>query len=939
MSKKMRRLRYSALTSVSALVCASVWLPIDAQADPLEYKTLDFGSNETFLTGIRADNIVGNYAIPGDSPNTGGILYRSDTEVWSAYPTETGDGVNFPGAISASPYGPSFGSQGGILRVVGSYKTSESNPDDLAYLYDSAATPGEELTTLQYPVSGVKFTIAHSNFGNTVVGNYDTNIATGNAFIYDIPTGAYTTLVLPESITGPGGAVSTTAYGVWGDKIAGGFGNGPLGEPGFETGYIYDMSDGTATAYSHSDYVFTHFEGITGDGKGGYIMVADLIDASGDLQAAVLHVDENGVETWTLLDVPGAMVTSANSAHQGKVIGIYTDADGVHGYEVVVPGIYAPAASNATLLTSNTPGSIVLGVDLSKEGYDILNDGTVQANGASSIGIQSGTYGVVYNNGGVEVTGPDSAGVEMQGKFGVLLNGGTIFAAPGSDAIRAGDTAEGSLAVNYGVIDGRIDFMAGPYARFENSGLIYISAEGAGTIHEFSGVFAQTATGGLGLRIGGDQNDSVSVEGAVRLAGTIAPIFYPGDLANSYRIMTATNEVTGTFETLETYGLASFVAPSLAYSDTAVDLELTSRMALVGGLSANQHAVGDGLDNAFNRGGGIPDGLNAALFGLSEGQLPLALNAVSGEIYASQQSVLINEALFAREAMLDRLREDTLDDQDAAVWAQGLGIWSEFDGNGNVSDISSAYGGIFAGVDIGVGERYTIGVAAGYSRSSTEIDDLMSSADTQTGLIGAYAGAEFGLFNLRGGGSYAFSSIDVNRTIFFPGFMDRTSSGYNANTGQIFGEIGYDATVGGIPIEPYAGLAWAHLGTDGFAETGGSAALTSSGSSSSIGYSTLGVRFSTDHVLSNGMKVSPHFSAAWQHAFSDVTPYAELALANTWGSAFTISGAPLARNAALLEAGLDFELGASSSLGLSYFGQVSDDLVSTAVRADFRWQF
>ena len=30
------------------------------------------------------------------------------------------------------------------------------------------------------------FTIAHSTFGHQVVGDYDTDLATGNAFIYDI---------------------------------------------------------------------------------------------------------------------------------------------------------------------------------------------------------------------------------------------------------------------------------------------------------------------------------------------------------------------------------------------------------------------------------------------------------------------------------------------------------------------------------------------------------------------------------------------------------------------------------------------------------------------------------------------------------------------------------------------------------------------------------
>ena len=54
----------------------------------------------------------------------------------------TSSGVNFPDAIGSSPYGPSFGSQYGILRTVGSYLTTASSPYNLSYLYDGAAAPG-----------------------------------------------------------------------------------------------------------------------------------------------------------------------------------------------------------------------------------------------------------------------------------------------------------------------------------------------------------------------------------------------------------------------------------------------------------------------------------------------------------------------------------------------------------------------------------------------------------------------------------------------------------------------------------------------------------------------------------------------------------------------------------------------------------------------------
>jgi hypothetical protein len=294
------------------LAALGVWFAAPAQAQT-DFTTLNFGTTGTFLTGIRGDNIVGNYVIEG-AAETGGLLYDLTTGTWTPFPLATPGGANYPGAIGSSPYGPSFGSQFGILRAVGSYKTEASDPNNLSYLYDAAAAPGGHLTPLAYPDNGSPTlnTIAHSTFGNLAVGNYDTQLATGNAFIYDIPTGTYTTNNVP-------GATSTTAYGVWGDKIAGGYFMG-----GIEHGYIYDPTTDTFTTYDHPDAVFTHFEGITGAGCGGeFSLVVDWIDIAAGLHAAVLHIGPGGVETWIEIEIAGATLISSNSAYADKVIGVY----------------------------------------------------------------------------------------------------------------------------------------------------------------------------------------------------------------------------------------------------------------------------------------------------------------------------------------------------------------------------------------------------------------------------------------------------------------------------------------------------------------------------------------------------------------------------------------------------------------------------------------
>ena len=111
------RRHWLVVSALTGLAVCSLAPPAEAQ---FAYTTLNYGTNATFLTGIRGNNIVGNYVIPGTG-ETGGLLYSLSTGIWTPFPVATTNGANFPGAIGSSPYGPSFGSQYGILNAVGSY--------------------------------------------------------------------------------------------------------------------------------------------------------------------------------------------------------------------------------------------------------------------------------------------------------------------------------------------------------------------------------------------------------------------------------------------------------------------------------------------------------------------------------------------------------------------------------------------------------------------------------------------------------------------------------------------------------------------------------------------------------------------------------------------------------------------------------------------------
>src|SRR5208337_3255913 len=143
----------------------------------------------------------------------------------------------------------------------------------------------------------------------------------------------------------------------------------------------------------------------------------------------------------------------------------------------------------------------------------------------------------------------------------------------------------------------------------------------------------------------------------------------------------------------------------------------------------------------------------------------------------------------------------------------------------------------------------------------------------------------------------------------------------DASTAQVFGEVAYGVTIGKIAAESFGGLAFVHLHTDGFAENGGPAALSGSGSDDDVGYTTLGGRVAASYVQPNGVVLTPRLSAAWQHALGPLTPSEALTLQST-AAAFTVAGLPLARDTALLESGLDLRLSAQARVGLFYSTQI-----------------
>jgi hypothetical protein len=253
---------------------------------------------------------------------------------------------------NTSLFTPSIGA--GNVTAVGSYKYAEgsSGPGfDHGLLYKGSVLGGGtwtqiDATPLLTGGENLLNTIGHSNMGDLVVGNYDTDITTGKAFIYNMNADTWFDL-------NPTGSKSVTAYGIWQNSstsytIAGGLSD--VTSFGLDEGYLvnYDSSTGALEHFKTFNYnnepissLVSHIDGITAT-PDGFNITGDYAEVGGGMGAffgsiKVLPNGSFGEAAWTDIAFPGATITSGNTVVGNTVFGVYGGAPGGPSYIATVP--------------------------------------------------------------------------------------------------------------------------------------------------------------------------------------------------------------------------------------------------------------------------------------------------------------------------------------------------------------------------------------------------------------------------------------------------------------------------------------------------------------------------------------------------------------------------------------------------------------------------
>ncbi len=554
-----------------------------------------------------------------------------------------------------------------------------------------------------------------------------------------------------------------------------------------------------------------------------------------------------------------------------------------------------------------------------------------------TLAFGAGTGTLVFNH---TDTGYDF-GAAISGSGTILHQAGVTNLTGNSSGFTGTTTVSGGLLNVDSTLGGTLVLAGGKLGGNGTLGTLNVTSgtlapgHSVGTLNATNISFGAASTYAVELKDGGfvagTNNDFINATGTITLAGgtvTVAPENGTDDGSSysegTYTIASAAGGVTGTFASLTDSFL--FLDFGLSYDATSVFLTSTRVADFASAAkTANQSAAAGAADN-LARG----NSLRGALLAVStNAQAQAAYDALSGEGYATMASGFLQTSRYPREAMLGQEGGDGLN-----RWASAYGGMISLGSDGNAATAQLYSGGLMTGMDQRFGDAWLGGaIQAGFTRLSVaDRATAITSSDLGAGIYGGTAGAGF---DLSFGADYTLHQITSTRNVTIGGFSDTLTASYTGGTAQVFGEIRHSFDLGTTTLTPFAGAAWIYDWTQGFSETGGAAALSVAAKSNTAIITTLGATM--EHELSlNGQTATLSGTLGWRHAFG-ATPSLSANLPG--GTSFTTSGAPIARDALMLGAGLSFDLAPGAALDLNYSGEIgstgSDHKLAAALKMSF----
>lgn len=270
------------------------------------------------------------------------------------------------------------------------------------------------------------------------------------------------------------------------------------------------------------------------------------------------------------------------------------------------------------------------------------------------------------------------------------------------------------------------------------------------------------------------------------------------------------------------------------------------------------------------------------------------------------------------------------------VWVQAVGH------NGSLAKQLGSYAmkhstkGVMLGTDWAISPDWRLGIIGG--KTQTRLDSHQFEGALDSWLAGAYALRQDGPLALRLGAVYGSHDGSTKRHVAFNRYRDNLKGSYEANTHQVFGQVGYRLNIAHLDIEPYAHLGYQRYQRERYSEKGGDAAVQYNDQTQDHYSTDLGLRLARPFTFDQGMALTPRLDVSWRHLYGDIKGSSQQRLISG-GNTYRIEGVELDRDSLLVQAGLDLAVSPRHILGLSYRSETGQDNRSGSLMGQWRMMF
>ncbi|TFW40256.1 autotransporter family protein [Pseudomonas fluorescens] len=685
---------------------------------------------------------------------------------------------------------------------------------------------------------------------------------------------------------------------------------------------------------------------------GGDVSNTGLIDMAGEGAIGIV-LDRNNADPVT---IGGKLLNSGTIRATGE---------GAWGIEVETPT--APLRiENSGLLSANGDGA--RGVLVLEGTLDyILNTGTIEGMGTNAGAFEfsgatfaqnsaTGARGIV-NRGIIRADGTaisvdtadqvstfeinQQAG-EIRSNSGIAIDAGNLATLNWTGGTIIGDV----LNLNAVNIDGQAAFsgsrIIAPVS--VNSGSLNLSAPGTaitGNLNVASGA-------GIDMHLA----DSVvpttpylTVNGTANFAqaSKLTVSANPGDFASThdgtqYTLLQATSvqdnglSVASASSLLDVLSYSSDAQTVKAVVAVKSNQQVQQDLAAVGASAASVTAVNTFKNGVLSKLSADDQVFQALANAGTAQQLAKIGDQLKPDVNRGALDVALSGQTVVNGAIFNRLTDQRESHQVGGVWVQGLSSNMDQDGRGGDNGYSANSSGMAVGVDGRLNDTTILGVAYSYLNSNIH-SDLGNKTDVEGHALSLYGNWALQNWFADGSLSYGHNENDSKRHI--AGTTAKGSYDSNVLSASVIGGYSFKPSQA-VVIEPRVAARYSNVRMDGYDEKGSSAALSTRSQRYEVGEVGAGVRLAGHLPMGAGSLQPEATLMAYHDLMGDRVAQTSSFVAG--GSAFTVTGASVARDSYEASVGVNYNV-SDFSVGASYTRQARSGFDADGVMLKARYAF